>query len=182
MTTIVDKLRTKILNAGSAAQEINRFNVRFLGIPENISDFLSRGVRNVNPPAITFATTNHGNRRASFQDVGKLESEILTITLMSDDEGIMDGIIMSQIFRQKGDEISGFEGTKSQAKFDIKLEILNTNSKVVRSETYRNCFIATLQKPDLENTQAATNALYTLTIQYDSIDYSIEDESFVLTS
>lgn len=182
MSTVADRISSRIINAGSALHQNSRFNVRFLGIPENISDFMSRQVKNVNPPAITFQTMEHNNRRARFQDVGKIDSEILSISFSSDDEGIIDAIIMSQVFRQKGTEVSGFTGTKENSKFDIKLEIRNTKGDVVRTETYNRCFISSLQKADLENSDAGVNSLYTLTIQYDSIDYSIEEENFILSS
>lgn len=180
MSTLAEKLSTRIINAGSSIQQSNRFNVRFLGLPDNISDFLSRQVKNVAPPAITFQTMQHNNRRAQFQDVGKIESEILSITLAGDDEGIADAILMSQIFRQKGEEISGFDGIKSNAKFDVKIEILDTRGEVTRFEIYHKCFISSLQKPDLENSEAGMNALYTLTIQYDSIEYLVEHTSLIL--
>lgn len=180
MPTIAEQLSTRIINAGSSIQQSNRFNVRFLGMPDNISDFLSRQVKNVTLPAITFQTMQHNSRRAQFQDIGKIESEVLSITLAGDDEGIADAIMTTQLFRQKGEEISGFVGVKNDSKFDVKIEYINTRGDVVRFETYQKCFISSLQKPDLDNSEAGANALYTMTLQYDSIKYSLEDNNLIL--
>lgn len=178
---VVKNLQTKILTSGTDSQRTDRFNVRFLGIPENLSDFLSRQVRMVTPPAITFDMLQHSNRRASFQDVGKIETDILSIGIMSDSEGVADGIIMSQIFRQKGMDVSGFDAIGWSNRFDVKIEYMNARGKVVRHETYKNCYISILQKGDLD-VETDTNVILNLTLQFDGVEYSIEKENFFLTS
>lgn len=171
--SVIDRLSTRILNGSNDPQKSDRFNVRFLGIPENLSDQLSKFVRSVSPPAITFESMPHGNRRARYRDIGKIEPETLSINIVSDGESIIDSILMAQILRQKGLRIDGFNGDAGSDRFDVKVEIFNAASEMVRSETYVNCFISSLQRPDLD-VEADTVGQYTLTILYDEIDYSIE--------
>lgn len=171
--SVIDKLSTRILNGSTDPQKVDRFQARFLGIPENLSDFLSRQVQSLTPPAITFESTTHGNRRTRFRDVGKIEPETLSINIVSDGESIVDSILMAQVLRQKGLRVDGFGDGAGRERFDVKLEIFNANNEMVRTETYVNCFISSLQRPDLD-TQTDTVGVYTLTLLYEEIDYSVE--------
>lgn len=173
-----DKLKTKIANATSQRQSSDRFNLRFLGIVENISDFLSRQVINVTPRTVSFENISHNNRRARFRDVGKIEPESFTVTFGPDDEGITQTILMMQILRQKKVDVPEFSSNGEQV-FDIKIEYFNIVGEVTHFELYKRCAIQSLDAPDL-NMQAPANTQITATFIFDEVRYSFEDQEFFI--
>lgn len=175
-----DKLSTKIINAGSGHQLSDRFNVRFLGIPENLSDFMSRQIKSVTPRTISFETIRHRSGQATFNDIGKIDVEPLTIILSHDDAGILDSILMAQVMRQKGIDVSGFpqvSGKANNAKFDVKLEYIDINGDVTRYDLYRKCFIRSLIPNDLTADDGAPTTS-TVVMAFDGVDYSYEEDMF----
>lgn len=178
-----ERLKTKIVNSPSNQQSSDRFNVRFLGIKENIGDFVSRQVKTITPRTITFDTLRYSTGRTTFQDVGKIAVEPLTIVFNNDDAGILNSIFVAQVMRQKGIDVSGFppvNGSPNNSKFDIKLEYFNLQDEITHYELYRQAFIMTLIPNDMtvdDNTPAVTTVVF----NFDSVDYSYEGTTFMLT-
>lgn len=178
-----ERLKTKIINSPSNLQSSDRFNVRFLGIRENIGDFVSRQVKSITPRTITFDTLRHSTGRTTYQDIGKIAVEPLTIVFNNDDAGILNSIFIAQVMRQKGIDVSGFPkvaGDPNRSKFDIKLEYFNLQNEITHYEVYKQAFIMTLIPNDMivdDNTPATT----TVTFVFDEVDYSYENTTFTLT-
>lgn len=171
-----DKLKTKIINGSSQRQSSDRFNVRFLGIIDNISDFISRQVINVTPRTISFENTTQNTKKAQFRDPGRIQTETLSVNFAPDDEGILETIIMMQIMRQKGVTVTEFSEGGNET-FDVKIEYYNIKGEVTHYELYKKCFIQSLDKPEL-TTQTAQGTQMSTTIAYDSVSYSFLDQEF----
>lgn len=165
-------LRTKILNASTEPYKSDRFNVRFLGITENLSDFLSRQVRSITPRITLFQPVSHATRKSMMYDSGKIQPEPFTISWVVDNQGIVDAIIMAQIFRQQGEIIEGiFDGSN---KFDIVVEMMDARGDVARRQAYRNCIINNYDSGQLDNL-SPINVLASATVNYDRVDYDFGD-------
>ena len=179
----IENLKSKIITSSGSRQMSDRTNVRFLGIVDNISDFLSRHVFSVSPRAISFQQPIHSNRRAQFSEPGKIESEPLNIQLAPDDEGICETIIMAQILKQKGIDVSGLTDEGGSPRFDIKVEYYNTDGEVANYDLYKRCYIQSFDKGEY-NLQSGMGVNFNLTIAYDELRYGFvienEDTSFMV--
>lgn len=171
MNDQIKSLATKLINASTKIQEADRFNVRFLGMEKNISDFLSRQVRSVSPRILTFDQVRTSNRRSSFPDLGKIQNEQFELQFVNDSNSLTRAILIDHIAHQN-----------QRPKFDIKIEYMNESGDITQYELYRKCLFTIMSTPEYTTLDGLPVALNT-SIVFDSVDYYLnpgDDETEVL--
>lgn len=169
---MTDNLKTAVINASTDTQQADRFNVRFLNIPENVSDLLSRQTQTITPRSFNFGTMTHATRRTNYSEPGRVEIEPMTMTILVDGTGMVDAILVAQVMRQKGMAVQA--GLEEASKvFDLKIEYFNIDGEVTRSETYKRCFIQSLSRGELTRI-GPMNLMYNLTLYYDEVLYEYQ--------
>jgi hypothetical protein len=163
------------------------FYVQFLGLPENVSNVLGRQVRTVNRPEVRFEESEVLRRGNQYKEKGFVRFNPVSITFWDDEGAIVSSILYAQVMRQLNHhtDVMGTPADTSpdtrDYKFDIKVDLMNPEDKVIESFILKRCFLTELNH-DSMNIDDDSEVMITATFAYDNIDYKIFDEYIEMKS
>lgn len=159
----------------------DRFSVKFKGIPENVGDILTREVKSVERPSVSLNFDNQPHKGKPIYHNLAAEFQPIRITFFDDDNSLVSGILYAQIFRQLNKhvdllqrDISSVKGERVY-KFDIEIELYNTNGDAVEGFVLKECFINSLIHTDpIIGDDEQTNEI-NITVVYNDVDIKVFD-------
>lgn len=159
----------------------DRFYVKFLGFPENLSNVLGRQVKNINRPEIRFEESDVLRRGNQYKEKGFARFNPISIIFWDDEGAIVSSILYAQVMRQlnQHSDVMGIspDGNPDlrNYRFDIKVELYNSEDRIIESYIHRGCFLTEVTH-DPQDIDDDSNVTITATIAYDNIDYLIFDD------
>ena len=165
----------KIAVLNNKARRNDAFHVKFLGVPENESNFLGRYVRSISRPSLDFVGADHRYRGSQYKDRQNLTIQPVTAVFADDEEGLVNNVIYAMILRQLNkvkDNTKRSEFTEKeprQYKFGIRVSLYNAAGEITEAYEYTNCFISSVM-PATPMTADNMDAEITVTIEADDIN------------
>lgn len=145
MQNIENRLKDMITKPTNT-KESSAFYVKYLGMPENVGNFLGRQTIGVTPPTIEYDLATHNVRRNIIQDTGRLAKMPLNLTLRCDDVGYTEAICLNQMLVQTKKTASTKNGNRGET-FDARVEYFSETGELARYVVYGKCRIQTLTFP-----------------------------------
>ena len=160
-------------------RKVDSFYASFLGMPENVSDILSRQLIDCSRPDLNFEFSEFSHRGNRYKDKAFVRFEPITLRFADDENSITSHVLYGQIFRQlnKHPDIFGNidAGEDREIRFGIKLELFNSTDKVVEAYQFDKCFISSLKHADSSITDKSDSSI-DVTIQFDNISILTFDQ------
>lgn len=159
----------------------DKFSVKVLNIPENISNLLGRQVKSFMRPNINFMQTETNFRGNVYKDKGKVALPSTTITLYDDENAVTSALVYMQVFRQINqyrDRMGRKEGTDDlhrEYKFDIEVTFYTSRDEEAEAILLTGCFIQSVEHTPSEMTDSSDTEII-LTIEYDNMAIKVFDE------
>lgn len=159
----------------------DRFYVKFLGFPENVSNVLGRQVKNVNRPEIRFEESEVLRRGNQYKEKGFARFNPVSIIFWDDEGAIVSSILYAQVMRQLNhhSDVMGIpadsDPNNRNYRFDVQVDLFNAEDKVIESFILRKCFLSEVTH-DPQDIDDDSNVTITATLAYDNIDYLIFDD------
>ena len=171
---------TKELNRNNNNRKSDQFYVRYLGLPENVSNLFGRQTKSMGRPSITLETTNINHRSNRYTDMQQVRFEPIEVVMFEDENGLTSQAIHIQLFRQinRGKDIFGWwdEEDDGNFRFDIGIDLYNSNEEITESYVLKNCFISNVDFDQVNITDEDTEPEIRLTVEFNNIDYTIVNE------
>lgn len=176
MTDLVKKV-----NRNNKTKRNDNFYVKWLRLPDNISNVLGRQTISVSRPSLQFESTPINRRRHQHQSMQQVRYEPVSVTLHDDEGSLTSQFIYTQVYRQLnfGPDIYGKLGLDREYKFDFKVEIMDSRDEIIDGYVLRDCFISSVDVDDL-NVNDENNTSITVVLIYDTIDFWIVDDYVTL--
>lgn len=159
----------------------DRFYVKFLGFPENLSNVLGRQVKNVNRPDIRFEESEVLRRGNQYKEKGFARFNPVSFVFWDDEGAVVSSILYAQVMRQLNQHCDVMnikpdgDPNYRNYRFDIQVELYNAEERVIESYIHRGCFLTEISH-DSQDIDDDANVVITATIAYENIDYLIFDE------
>ena len=174
-----EELDQHMVNLSLHDRKVDSFYATFLGMPENVSEILSRQLLDITRPDIEFEFSEINHRGNRYKDKAAVRFDAITLRFADDENSITSHSLYGQIFRQlnKSPDIFGQmdAGIDREIKFGIKLELFNSTDKVVEAYQFDKCFISSLKHSDGSITDSSDSTI-DVTVQYDNISILTFDQ------
>lgn len=163
------------------SKRADKFSVKVLNIPENISNLLGRQVKSFTRPNISFAQMETNFRGNVYKDKGKVVLPSATITLFDDENAVTSALVYMQVFRQINqyrDRMGRREGTvdlQREYKFDIEVTFYTSRDEEAEAILLTGCFIQSVEHTHSDMTDSSETEI-TLSIEYDNMAIKVFDE------
>lgn len=167
----------RLLNMNEKARRNDDMYVTFLGLPENVANFLGRQVKNVTRPTFEYMTTDLRFRGATYKDKQNLTFQPITISFYDDESALTSTFLYMQLYRQqnKHPDKYGHMGFGRDYKFDIKVEMFDSMKNITESFIIKRAFLQSLNHSD-PSVDDDSSADISVTFEYDNIDILLFDE------
>lgn len=163
----------KLVTLNNHDKKSDNFYIRYHKLPENTANFLGRQTKDLTRPDITFEFSQIHHRSDRYTQKSQLRFEPITITFADDDESLTSMILNAQLMRQinKHTDVYGLldAGREREYKFDVQLELFNSQGQVVEGYIFKNCFFSSIQHSQASVASDENNEIITI-LQYDNID------------
>lgn len=168
----------KLVNRSLVPKKVDNYYVKFLKLPENISNMLGRQVKSITRPTISIETSNTFYRGQQYVDKAKPRFNPISVTMQDDESGLTNMILYAHIMRQENvlADLYGREDVLDRDyRFDVKIEIFDSRDRMTESYTLKSCMIT-----EIEHTQPITQGEedneIIIQLSYDNIELGILDQ------
>ena len=175
----------KEINRNNKNRRADQFYVIFYGIPENISNLFGKQIKSIDRPSINFGTADISRRSNRYTDMQEVRFDTINAVMYEDEDGLTSEALFTQIYRQinRGRDIFGRWQKEDDQKFrfDIGINLYNSNEEITESYILNNCFISTIEFDQLDVSDDEKETEIRLGISFNNINYSVVDD-YVETS
>ena len=167
----------KELNRNNKNRKSDQFYVRYIGLPENVSNLFGRQTKSMGRPSVRFETTEVGHRSNRYTDMQQVRFDPIEVTLFEDENGLTSQALYIQAFRQvnRGEDIFGRwkQEDDGNFRFDIAVDLYNTEEEITESYVLKSCFISAIDHDDIDITDEESEAKIRVTIEVSNIEYAL---------
>ena len=149
----------EILNQNLEGKIANKFYTKFLGIDGNFSNFLAAHLISIDRPIVNFDTTELFEKGRRNRHHTNLRFNPVGLLFKDDVGGLTYDLLRDMAAKQNRHDLDHFE---------IEIQILNNEYKIVDTYVMQRCFIQTLGKNPMAFVDS-TESLIDLTIAFESI-------------
>lgn len=175
------KVNERLTSLNNKNNRCDNFDVIFLGLPENLSNFLGRQIKTIDRPEFTFQPTETSFRRNTYKDKGRLTFQPITAIFHDDENAVTSALLYTQLFRQinKHSDLLGEDaGTKDMTrdyKFGIEMRFYNSSQEESEAVLLTGCFLASINHIQPDRTDDSETEL-TVVIEFDNVSVKLFDE------
>ena len=153
-------------------KKVDNFYVRFLSIPDNISNILGRQVKSIERPSIIFNYAEFQHKGVRQYVNGTIDSSSPISIIFHDDDGsLTTKAIYQQIYRQAGVQNKSDDNTFENSKFSIHVQCFDSTGNMVEEFTLKGCWIVSLSHSE-NILEASTDNEIITSIQWENVDYN----------
>lgn len=163
-----------IATATNTTKKVNRFYVRFVGMPSNISNIMGKNVKRVQRPNLTVLSQKIRQRGQHFNANMNIDYQPAQVTLHDDESSVVANMVYAQLFRQYKllEDHTGQVSDEKADTFDVEVDVLNQLNEVVETFAYRHCRIVGISGSELETRDKETNSEIIMEFVFDKVDLS----------
>lgn len=154
---------------------VDDYYCRFLSVENNRANILGRQVYSIERPALSLNTFDTRFKNERMVNNSTIIFQPFNIVFRDDDRNITNSILIQQVYRQVG-VVPPQRANKTfeNAKFDISVQVFNSQKEPIETFTIKGCFITNIQYSESIYTEAVPNRI-TVTANCDTIDYQFVD-------
>lgn len=160
-------------------KKVDNFYVRFMGLPENVSNFLGRQVIRCSRPQFTFETPTTNLRHNIYHHKAQLRFSPVEMTMVDDENSITNTILNAQIMRQMNLHTDIFgqmdAGEDRNYRFSMRVEYFNSLGRIVEGYEYLHCLLTDVSHDEVTVT-SDDNATLRATVTFDAVRFLVLDE------
>lgn len=150
------------LNQNLQSKRTDKFYVKFLGVPDNYSNFLSAHLVSIDRPLVSFDVSETYNKMQRSQYSANLRFDPVGLVFKDDVGGLVYNLLYDLVVRQNKHELDDFT---------IVIEVLDNEHKVVDSYKLIRCKLSTVGKSPLSYLDTS-DALIDVSINYESVCFT----------
>ena len=151
-----------LLNQNLETKMTNRFYVKFLGIDSNYGNFLAAHLVSIDRPIINFDVTETFEKMRRSQHVANVRFNPIGL-MFKDDVG---SLVFNLLY-----DIAKKQNAHTMPEFDIVIDTLDSEYKLVDSMTLQRSFFQTIGKTPLAYNDS-TESLIDVTINFESVCFN----------
>lgn len=169
----------KVLHSTNKRRRADQFSVSFKGLPENISNILSKCVTNIERPtyAVDYQVRRGGGKVGGGRfthDKHQIQVQTISLGMIEDDEGLVEQWLMLQYLRQENmipDYMSNVDIERFY-KFNIEVTAYNSKDQIIGTTIYNDCMIVEVIMGEYNYSSEEENVIG-VTLTYDNITFDI---------
>lgn len=145
--------RQSIINLNNRSKQSDSYYVSFFRLPENISNVLGKHLKTITRPNISFEVATTTKRGHQYKDKQQVRFSDISLVFDDDENSIVNMVLYAQMLRQlnKHSDIFGVDNPNPKDrnyKFDIKIELYNSDKKPTEGYVFKDCFISEINPPE----------------------------------
>ena len=157
-------------------RNVSDFSVRFLGIPENQSNTMSKYLLSMTRPQISFGVGNHNQKSFTYKVPNKPSYSSVELEFRDDENSAMSTMIHVQVMKQLSRRNSPSQnGSDFEDRFDTEVSLLNMSGDIKEQYKLKNCFLSNITYKRLDYRQHEEKSIITATLEFDNIAFMITD-------
>ena len=152
-----------------ADKQVNHFYCTFLKIDENSANVLGRQIKQVGRPSFTFADPGYRHKGVRLTEPGRIDFDDVTAIFMDDSESLVTKALYKQLYKQ-----SRALPTQKLPLFDMKVDVLTIDDRVVESFTLIDCWVIGVSHSEQIYAESRDNEI-TVRLRYRTAEYDFKD-------